>query len=107
MVASGRALTIRQGALLYSAAEGSHDVHAVGLHRQLVAGEGLQRHQQHLLSRAAHQTCGYNTQGLIVGWFYPQRPAITQSDDRSIFQSTVGTKKNDTPVALRGHFSAK
>lgn len=68
IVASNKTLTIRQGALLHGAAEGAHDVHAVGLHRQLVAGEGLQSHQQQLLSRAAQQTRGYITRGPITGW---------------------------------------
>lgn len=96
MVASGRALTIRQGALLYSAAEGSHDVHAVGLHRQLVAGEGLQRHQQHLLSRAADQTYGYNTQGLIVGWFYLSGPQPLKVMIEAFFNKLLGQKKKKT-----------
>lgn len=61
MAVRSKALTIRQGGLLDSAAEGSHHVHAVGLHSQLVAGEGLQRHQQQLLSRAANRMWCYNT----------------------------------------------
>lgn len=61
MAVRSKALTIRQGGLLDGAAEGSHHVHAVGLHSQLVAGEGLQRHQQQLLGRAANRMWCYNT----------------------------------------------
>lgn len=55
----GGGLTVRQGGLLHRVTEGSGHIHSVGLHRQLVAGERLQRPEEDLLSRAggAHTEC--------------------------------------------------
>lgn len=52
-------LTVGQGRLLHCAAEGSHHVHSIWLHRYFIAGEGPQRSEQQLLSRAAtHNSTG-------------------------------------------------
>lgn len=51
----GSRLTVGQGGLLHRVAEGSDHVRSIGLNRQLVASERLQRPEEDLLSGAATQ----------------------------------------------------
>lgn len=49
----GSRLTVGQSGLFHRVAEGSDRVHSIGLNRQLVASERLQRPEEDLLSGAA------------------------------------------------------
>lgn len=49
----GSRLTVGQSGLLHRVAEGSDHIHSIGLNRQLIASERLQRPEEDLLSGAA------------------------------------------------------